>query len=97
MLSEEESLSRKKIRSEEEKVEYLRKRIKRIRRSGIIYYVLSIVGLVGLAIGFIGWTFDVIIMGVALFVVGLVMGFYSNKRKNDLMEQLGKMGYKEKE
>jgi hypothetical protein len=83
--------------SEEAKVEYLRKRIKRIKRSGIIYYVMSIVGLVGLVIGFIGWTFDVIIMGVALFVVGLGMGFHSNKRKNDLMEQLRKMGYKEKE
>jgi len=83
--------------SEEAKVEYLRKRIKRIKRSGIIYYVLSIVGLVGLVIGFIGWAFDAIIMGVALFVVGLVMGFYSNKRKNDLMEQLRKMGHKEKE
>ena len=83
--------------SEEAKVEYLRKRIKRIKRSGIIYYVLSIAGLVGLVIGFIGWGFDVIIMGVALFVVGLVMGFYSNKRRNDLMEQLRKMGHKEKE
>ena len=59
--------------------------------------MLSIVGLVGFVIGFIGWAFDVIIMGVALFVVGLVMGFYSNKRKNDLMEQLRKMGHKEKE
>jgi len=39
----------------------------------------------------------VIIMGVALFVVGLGMGFHSNKRKNDLMEQLRKMGHKEKE
>ncbi len=83
--------------SEEAKVEYLRKKIKRIKRTGIIYYVLSIVGLVGLVIGFIGWAFDAIIIGVALFVVGLVMGFYSNKRKNDLMEQLRKMGHKEKE
>ncbi len=83
--------------SEETKLEYLRKKIKRIKRTGIIYYVLSIAGLVGLVIGFIGWAFDVIIMGVALFVVGLVMGFYSNKRKNELMEQLRKMGHKEKE
>jgi len=83
--------------SEEAKLEYLRKKIKRIKRTGMIYNVLSIVGLAGFLIGFIGWAFDLIIMGVALFVVGLVLGFYSNKRKNDLMKQLRKMGYKEKE
>jgi VIT1/CCC1 family predicted Fe2+/Mn2+ transporter len=83
--------------SEKAKLKYLRKKIKRIKRTGIIYNVLSIVGLAGFLIGFIGWAFDLIIMGVALFVVGLVMGFYSNKRKNDLMKQLRKMGYKEKE
>ncbi len=83
--------------SEEAKVEYLRKRIKLIKRMGIIYYVLSPVGLLGFVIGFINWAFDLIIVGVTLFVVALLMGFYSNKRKNDLMEQLRKMGYKEKE
>ena len=83
--------------SEKAKVEYLRKKIKRIKRTGMIYKVLSIVGLAGFLIGFIEWAFDLIIMGVALFVVSLVMGFYSNKRKNDWMEQLRKMGYKEKE
>ena len=83
--------------SEEAKLEYLREKIKQAKRTGIIYNVLSIVGLAGFIIGFIGWASDLIIMGVALFVVGLVMGFYSDKRKNDLMEQLRKMGYKEKE
>ena len=83
--------------SEEEKVEYLRKRMKFVKRMGIIYYVLSPVGLLGLVIGFINWVFDLIIVGVTLFVVALLMGFYSNKRKNELMEQLRKMGYKEKE
>lgn len=83
--------------SKEEKVEYLRKRMKFVKRMGIIYYVLSSVGLFGFIIGFINWVFDLIIVGVALFVVGLVMGFYSTKRKNKLMGQLRKMGYKEKE
>jgi len=83
--------------SEEEKVAYLRKRMKLAKRIGIIYYVLSIVGLVGFIIGFINWVFDLIIVGVTLFVVALLMGFHSNKRKNDLMKQLRKMGYKEKE
>jgi VIT1/CCC1 family predicted Fe2+/Mn2+ transporter len=83
--------------SEEAKSEYLREKIKQAKRTGIIYYVLSIVGLAGFLIGFIGWAFDLIIMGVALFVVGIVMGFYSNRRKNNLMEQLRKMGYKEKQ
>ena len=82
---------------EEEKVEYLRKRMKQTKRTGNIYNVLSVVGLAGFVIGVIGWAFDLIIMGVTLFVVGLVLGFYSNKRKNELMEQLRKMGYKEKE
>jgi hypothetical protein len=83
--------------SEEAKLEYLRQKIKRIKRTGIIYDVLGIVGVVGFLIGFSSSAFDVIIMGVALFVVSLVMGFYSNKRKNELMEQLRKMGYGEKE
>jgi len=81
--------------SEEEKVEYLRKRMKLAKRLGIIYYMLSPVGLLGFVIGFINWAFDLIIV-VALFVVALLMGFHSTKRKNDLMEQLQKMGYKEK-
>jgi tetrahydromethanopterin S-methyltransferase subunit F len=85
------------VLSEEEKVEYLRKRTKFVKRMGIIYYVLSPVGLLGLVIGFINWVFDLIIVGVTLFVVALLMGFYSNKRKNELMEQLRKMGYKEEE
>jgi len=54
-------------------------------------------GGVAVLIGFFSWAFDLIIMGVALFVVSLVMVFYSDKRKDDLMEQLRKMGYKEKE
>jgi len=83
--------------SEEAKVEYLRKKIKRIKRTGMIYKVLSIVGLAGFLIGFIEWAFDLIIMGVAVFVICLVLGLHSNKRKNDLMEQLRKMGHKEKE
>jgi VIT1/CCC1 family predicted Fe2+/Mn2+ transporter len=83
--------------SEEEKVEYLRKKMKIAKRIGIIYYVLSIVGLLGFVIGFINWVFDLIIVGVSLFVVALLMGLFSNKRKNDLMEQLRKIGYKEKE
>jgi hypothetical protein len=78
----------------EEEVEYLRKRIKRIKRTGMIYYLLCFVGLVWFLIG---WASDLIIGGVFLFVVSLVMGFYSTKRKNDLMKQLRKMGYKEKE
>ena len=81
--------------SEEAKLEYLRKKIKQTKRSGIIYIVLSIAGLVGLLIGFIGWAFDLIIMGVALFLISFVLGFYSKKRKNDLMEQLRRMGYEE--
>ena len=83
--------------SEEEKVEYLRKRMKFVKRLGIIYYVLSSIGLLGFVIGFINWAFDLIIVGVIAFVVALLMGFRSNKRKKDLMEQLQKMGYKEKE
>jgi len=83
--------------SEEAKVAYLREKIKRIKRTGMIYNVLFIVGVVGFLIGLPNLAFDVIIMGVALFVVSSVMGFYSNKRKNELMEQLRKMGYKEKE
>jgi len=83
--------------SEEEKVEYLRKRMKVAKRIGIIYYVLSPVGLFGLIIGIINWVFNLIIVGVTLFVVALLMGFYSNKRKNNLMEQLRELGYKEKE
>jgi len=83
--------------SEEAKLAYLREKINEAKRTGWIYNVLFIVGLVGFVIGFIGWAFDLIIMGVALFVVSSVMGFYSNKRKNDLIEQLRKMGYKEKE
>jgi len=71
--------------------------MKQTKRTGNIYNVLSVVGLAGFVIGVIGWAFDLIIMGVTLFVVGLVLGFYSNKRKNELMEQLRKMGYKEKE
>ena len=81
--------------SEEAKLEYLRKKIKEAKRSGIIYNVLSIVGLAGFLIGFIDWASDLIIMGVALLIVSLVMGFYSNKRKNNLREQLRKMGYEE--
>jgi VIT1/CCC1 family predicted Fe2+/Mn2+ transporter len=76
---------------------YLREGIKQEKRSGIIYNVLGIIGLVAFLVGVFSWAFDLIIMGVALFVFGLVMGFYCNKRKNDLMEQLRKMGYKEKE
>jgi len=83
--------------SEEEKVEYLRKRMKFVKRMEITYYVLSPVGLIGFIIGFINWAFNLIIVGVTLFVVALLMGFYSNKRKNKLMEQLRKMDYKEKE
>ena len=83
--------------SEEEKVEYLRKRMKVAKRIGIIYYVLSPVGLFGLISGIINWVFNLIIVGVTLFVVALLMGFYSNKRKNNLMEQLRELGYKEKE
>jgi len=83
--------------SEEEKVEYLRKRMKVAKRIGIIYYVLSPVGLFGLIIRIINWVFNLIIVGVTLFVVALLMGFYSNKRKNNLMEQLRELGYKEKE
>jgi len=71
--------------------------MKLAKRIGIIYYMLSPVGLLGLIIGFINWVFNLIIVGVTLFVVALLMGFYSNKRKNDLMKQLRKMGYKEKE
>ena len=81
--------------SEEAKLEYLREKIKQTKRSGTIYIVLSIVGLVGLLIGFIDWAFDLIIMGVALFLISFVLGFHSNKRKNDLMEQLRRMGYEE--
>jgi len=83
--------------SKKTEVAYLREKIKETKRTGWIYNVLFIVGLVGFVIGFIGWAFDVIIMGVAVIVISLVMGFYSNKRKNELMEQLRKMGYKEKE
>ena len=83
--------------SEKTKAAYLREKIEETKRTGWIYNVLFIVGLVGFVIGFIGWAFDVIIMGVAVIVISLVMGFYSNKRKNELMEQLRKMGYKEKE
>jgi putative exporter of polyketide antibiotics len=81
--------------SEEAKLEYLREKIKQTKRSGTIYIVLSIAGLVGLLIGFIDWAFDLIIMGVALFLISFVLGFHSNKRKNDLMEQLRRMGYEE--
>jgi len=83
--------------SEKAKLGYLREGIKQEKRSGIIYNVLGIIGLVAFLVGVFSWAFDLIIMGVALFVFGLVMGFYCNKRKNDLMEQLRKMGYKEKE
>jgi len=83
--------------SEKAKLGYLREGIKQEKRSGIIYNVLGIIGLVAFLVGVFSWAFDLIIMGVALFVFGLVMGFYCNKRKNDLMEQLQKMGYKEKE
>jgi len=83
--------------SKKVKVEHLREGIKQEKRSGIIYNVLGIIGLVAFLVGVFSWAFDLIIMGVALFVFGLVMGFYCNKRKNDLMEQLRKMGYKEKE
>jgi hypothetical protein len=83
--------------SKKAKLKYLREGIKQEKRSGIIYNGLSVVGLVGLVIGFIGWAFDLIIMGVAVFAFGLVMGFYCNKRKDDLMEQLRELGYKEKE
>jgi VIT1/CCC1 family predicted Fe2+/Mn2+ transporter len=83
--------------SKKTKLGYLREGIKQEKRSGIIYNVLGIIGLVAFLVGVFSWAFDLIIMGVALFVFGLVMGFYCNKRKNDLMEQLRKMGYKEKE
>jgi hypothetical protein len=58
---------------------------------------LGIIGLVAFLVGVFSWAFDLIIMGVALFVVSVVMVLYSDKRKDDLMEQLRKMGYKEKE
>ena len=83
--------------SKKAKVEHLRKKTKQERRTRITYNVLGIIGGVAFLIGFFSWAFDLIIMGVALFVVSLVMVLYSDKRKDDLMEQLRKMGYKEKE
>jgi len=83
--------------SKKAKVEHLRKKIKQEKRTRITYNVLGIIGLVAFLVGVFSWAFDLIIMGVALFVVSVVMVLYSDKRKDDLMEQLRKMGYKEKE
>jgi uncharacterized membrane protein len=83
--------------SEKAKLEYLRKQIKQEKRTRITYNVLGIIGLVAFLVGVFSSAFDLIIIGVALFVVSLVMVLYSDKRKDDLMEQLRKMGYKEKE
>jgi hypothetical protein len=83
--------------SKKAKVEHLRKKIKQEKRTRITYNVLGIIGLVAFLVGVFSWAFDLIIMGVVLFVVSLVMVLYSDKRKDDLMEQLRKMGYKEKE
>jgi hypothetical protein len=48
--------------SEEVKLEYLREKIKQAKRTGIIYYVVSIVGLTGSIVGFIEWASVLIIM-----------------------------------
>jgi len=83
--------------SKKAKVEHLRKKTKQEKRTRITYNVLGIIGGVAVLIGFFSWAFDLIIIGVALFVVSLVMVLYSDKRKDDLIEQLRELGYKEKE
>jgi type IV secretory pathway VirB3-like protein len=83
--------------SEEAKLEYLRKQMKQEKRTRITYNVLGMIGVVAFVIGVFSSAFDLIIIGVALFVVCLVLVLYSDKRKDDLMEQLRKMGHKEKE
>ena len=83
--------------SEEAKVEYLRQKIKDVKSTGRTYNVVFIVGLVVFALGIFIESFNLIVIGIALGIISTVVGIYYNHKKNELMEQLRKMAYKEKE
>ncbi|MCW4030891.1 MAG: hypothetical protein NWE80_00835 [Candidatus Bathyarchaeota archaeon] len=87
--------------SEEVKLEYLRERIKQAKsgeKEGIMFIIIGIV-FTSTIFAFFGDIFFQFfqILSVFVIIIGVVQMFYFGYTKSKLMEQLRKMGYKEKE